>query len=218
MHELFSYIRVMKISYAITVCNELVEIQRLISFLLENKREEDEIVVVYDANNGSEAVSEYLRVQNVEKTYFNWFPFKFENNFAELKNHLTSMCTGDYIFQIDADELPTEYIVRLIPQIIKSNQVDLIRVPRINTVEGLTEEHIQKWGWNVNEKGWVNYPDYQWRIYKNAPSIKWEGEVHEKIVGYSTYAHLPMEETELALRHPKTIDRQEKQNKFYETL
>jgi hypothetical protein len=41
----------MKISYAITVCNELVEIQRLLPFLIENKRKQDEIVIFYDSNN-----------------------------------------------------------------------------------------------------------------------------------------------------------------------
>ncbi len=33
----------MKISYAITVCNEFIEIQRLIAFLLKNKRIQDNI-------------------------------------------------------------------------------------------------------------------------------------------------------------------------------
>lgn len=208
----------MKLSYAIPVCNELNEIRRLIDFLLEYKRNEDEIVILFDSTNGSKSVEEYLRAQNVEKTQFLWHSYKFKGNFADLKNRLTSLCSGDYIFQIDADEMPTEYMIRLIPQIIEANQVDLIRVPRINTVEGLTEEHIKKWGWNLNEKEWINYPDYQWRIYKKDPRIKWNGEVHEKIIGHSTYAHLPMEETELALRHHKQIERQEKQNEYYNTL
>jgi hypothetical protein len=208
----------MKISYAIPVCNELNEVRTLLNFLYEHKQEQDEIVVLYDSVNGSIAVESYLRAQNVDKTRFRWHPYKFEGNFAQMKNKLNNLCTGDYIFQIDADELPTEYMMKLIPQIIETNQVDLIRVPRINTVEGLTEGHIQKWGWQINEKGWVNYPDYQWRIYKNDPRIKWNGEVHEKIIGHATYAHLPMEETELALRHHKQIERQEKQNLLYDTI
>jgi hypothetical protein len=89
-----------------------------------------------------------------------------------------------------------------------------VKVPRVNTVKGLTQEHIQKWGWNVNEKGWVNWPDYQWRILKNIPEIKWVNKVHEKLDGFKTYAPLP-EIGELALRHPKTIERQEKQNNIF---
>ena len=38
----------MKITYAVTVCNEFIEIQRLLTFLLEHKRIEDEIVIQMD--------------------------------------------------------------------------------------------------------------------------------------------------------------------------
>jgi hypothetical protein len=45
----------MKISYAITVCNELEEVKRLVNFLLSNKRQEDEIVVLYDSPKMSQS-------------------------------------------------------------------------------------------------------------------------------------------------------------------
>jgi len=90
-------------------------------------------------------------------------------------------------------------------------------VPRVNTVEGLTQEHINKWRWNVNESGWVNWPDYQTRIIQNSQKIKWQNKVHEQIVGISTKGALPMEE-EWCLYHHKHIDKQEHQNKFYDTL
>jgi len=208
----------MKISYAIPVCNEFVEIQQLISFLLENKRSEDEIVVLYDSKNGDKEVESYLRKMNTEKSLFRWESYSFDGNFAAMKNRLNSLCTGDYIFQIDADEMVTEYMVRILPQILAANtETDLIRVPRINRVEGLTEAHIQKWGWIVDGKGRVNWPDMQWRIYKNDPRIKWHGEVHEKIIGHATHSILPLEE-DFALIHNKTIKRQEKQNAYYDTL
>ena len=70
------------------------------------------------------------------------------------------------------------------------------------------------WRWKVNEKGWVNWPDFQTRIYKNSPEIKWVNKVHERINGHKQFAYIPMEE-EWALYHPKTIERQEKQNKTY---
>jgi len=35
--------------------------------------------------------------------------------------------------------------------------------------------------------------------------------------GYKTLSYLPLEE-EYSLYHPKTIDRQEKQNSYYDTL
>ena len=208
----------MKISYAIPVCNEFVEIQQLITFLLKNKRSEDEIVVLYDSKNGDKEVENYLRKMNTEKSLFRWASYSFDGNFAAMKNRLNSLCTGDYIFQIDADEMITEYMVRILPQILAANtETDLIRVPRINRVEGLTENHIKQWGWNVDDKGRVNWPDMQWRIYKNDPRIKWNGEVHEKIIGHATHSILPLEE-EFALIHNKTIERQEKQNNYYSNL
>lgn len=207
----------MKISYAIPVCNEFVEIQRLLTFLISNKRPEDEIVVLYDSVNGDKQVETYLRKMNVEKTYFRWHSYAFDGHFADMKNHLTGLCKGDYIYQIDADEMVDEYILKLLPQVLESNDVEVLRVPRINTVEGLTQEHIDKWGWHVNEQGWVNFPDYQWRIYKNNGGITWANHVHEVLIGYHSVSTLPTNK-EWCLLHPKDIKRQEKQNEYYDTL
>ena len=207
----------MKISYAIPVCNEHVEIQRLVSFLLQNKRSVDEIVVLFDSTNGTQSVEDYLRAKSVN-CEINWFPYEFDGDFAKMKNHLNSMCNGDYIFQIDADEMMGLHLMELVPQIVSINKhVDLFRVPRINKVDGLTKEHIQKWGWAVDDRGRVNWPDPQWRIYRNEDHIKWEGNVHERIVGHSNHSILPLEE-DYALIHIKSIERQERQNEFYSKL
>ena len=203
----------MVLSYAITVCNEHVEIQKLVTFLLDNKREQDEIVITFDSRNGSKSVEDYLRTKSVNGE-FNWHPFDFSGNFSDLKNYTKSMCSGDYIFHLDADEIPHETLMEQLPQILEINNVDLIWLPRVNTVDGITEEHIKKWGWNVNEKGWVNYPDYQARIYRNVDYIKWVKPVHEHIEGAKTFSHLPPHE-ELSFYHHKKIEKQEIQNKFY---
>ena len=206
----------MVISYAITVCSEHVEIQKLVTFLLDNKREQDEIVITFDSRNGSKSVEDYLRTKSVNGE-FNWHPFDFSGNFSDLKNYTKSMCSGDYIFHLDADEIPHETLMKQLPQVLEINNVDLIWLPRVNTVDGITEEHIQKWGWKVSEKGWVNYPDYQARVFRNTEEIKWIKSVHEIISGASNFSHLPPYE-ELSLIHHKTIQKQEKQNKLYEEL
>lgn len=207
----------MKISYAITVCNEFIEIQNLITFLLKNKRVEDEIVVLYDINNGHEGIEQFLKTES-SNYEFTWVPGEFQGHFADWKNQLTSLCTGDYIFQIDADEYPNKELFTYLPVLLKSNpDNEVFLVPRVNTVQGLTEEHIVKWGWKVDEKGRINYPDYQWRIWKNKPEIKWKNKVHEVLDGYKTYAALPANEA-LSLYHPKDIKRQEKQNNLYEQI
>lgn len=207
----------MKISYAITVKDELLEIRCLLSSLLEHKRQEDEIVIYWD-NKGSGKVLEYITSPNNQKNQVKVISDTFNNNFAEWKNKLNSECTGDYIFQIDADEIPHTDLIKILPQMLEENPgVDMFVVPRINTVEGITQEHIQKWRWNTNDKGWINFPDYQTRIYRNKPGIKWVGNVHERITGTKTFSPLPAEEW-WCLYHPKTIERQEKQNNYYDML
>ena len=206
----------MKISYAVTVCNEFVEIQKLIPFLLKHKRHEDEIVVLYDSKNGSKSVEDFLRAKSVNGE-FSWHGGEFDGHFANWKNKLTDLCNGDWIFQIDADEIPNEILITNLSDILEANSMDVILVPRVNTVDGLTDSHIQKWGWKVDEKGWVNWPDPQWRLYKNSDNIRWINKVHEKLDGYQTMSNLPWDEG-LALYHHKNIDKQEKQNEYYDTL
>ena len=208
----------MKISYAITVCNEFLEIQKLVPFLLKNKRPKDEIVILFDQKNGDTELLSYLLKFNKLPNVQTWRGLNFKGHFANWKNQLTEYCEGDYIFQIDADELPNELLIQNLPVILESNpDNEVYLVPRVNTVEGLTSEHIQMWGWNVNDKEWVNWPDYQWRIWKNKPGIKWKNKVHEVLDGHKSYAALPSQE-EFALYHHKDIKRQEKQNLYYNTL
>ena len=206
----------MRISYAITVCNELEELKRLVDFVLSNKRKEDEIVILFDQVKGTQEVLTYL--DTIRKVEGRLVSNRFKGHIADWKNLLASHCTGDYIFQIDADEIPHIDLIQNLPSLLETNpEVDMFRVPRVNTVEGLTEKHIQQWGWNVNEKGWVNWPDFQWRIWKNLPEIKWINKVHERLDGFKTYTALPDAEY-FALYHPKTIEKQEKQNNYYNTI
>ena len=201
----------MIISYAVTVCNEIEEIQELVPHLLEFKRSQDEVVVLYD-NNGTKEVFDYLQsVDGIKLVCDN-----FDGHFANWKNKLNLLCSSDYIFQIDADEMLSDEFIKVLPELLEENsEVDLFWVPRANYVEGLTQEHIVKWGWNVTEDGLINWPDLQSRLYRNAEYIKWENKVHEKIVGFKTVAVLP---TGFNLLHIKDIARQEKQNDYYSTL
>ena len=139
---------------------------------------------------------------------------KIRQRFCISKNSIIENSKGDYIFHIDADEYPNEILLQQLKEILKINDVDLVWIPRVNTIEGMEEVHIKKWGWRVTEKNWVNYPDYQARVFRRNDNIRWERPLHEVIRGYKTYSHLPPHE-ELSLYHPKTIEKQEKQNMFY---
>jgi hypothetical protein len=207
----------MVISYAITCCNEFVEIQRLVSFLLQHKRPQDEICVLLDKPKASQELLELLYVWS-SKDYIKLKESAFQGHFADWKNELNRMCKGDYIFNIDADEIPSETLMNCMENIIYENPyIDVILVPRVNTVENITSEHIIKWGWKITPEGWICWPDYQWRLYRNAPEIKWINKVHERLDGFKTYSHLPQDK-DFALFHPKTIEKQERQNNYYETL
>tara|TARA_E500000305_G_scaffold35147_1_gene26684 strand:- start:750 stop:1391 length:642 start_codon:yes stop_codon:yes gene_type:complete len=202
----------LKISYGITVHNEFEELNKLLQILNNYIDSEDEIVVCIDGDDEKvEAVlGEYLS-ENKAIVYKR----KLDGDFAAHKNSVIENSTGDYIFHIDADEYPHETLLQQLKQIIEMNDgIDLIWIPRVNTVDGMEQKHIQKWGWRVTEKGWVNYPDYQARVFRNDKNIRWTRPLHEYITGCKTYSHLPPHE-ELSLYHPKTIQKQEQQNLFY---
>jgi len=206
----------MQISYAIPVCNEHVELEKLLEFLTSHIDGDDEIIVQCDQGNTTPEVYEVLGTWQGGPLKVIEFPLN--GHFSNFKNNLKEHCIGDWIFQIDADELPHESLITNLKELLLLNPTtEMFLVPRVNTVEGLTQEHINQWRWNINEKGWVNWPDYQTRIIQNSPKIKWQNKVHEQIIGFSTQGALPMEE-EWCLYHPKTIGRQETQNNFYNTL
>ena len=220
----------MKISYGITVYNEHKELDNLLDHLSKHIRDEDEVVVTRDVSKvGDKSIvqDEFYALDKVlEKyEYHTYFKprqlkvntFHFKKDFSALKNFTKENCSGDYIFHIDADEIPNEILLKQLPQILEINDADLIWVPRVNIVNGITDWHMNHWKWRQTEQGWINFPDYQARIFRNQKHIKWVKEVHEIIDGAKTYAHLPPQE-ELTLKHEKDIVRQEQQNRLYDTI
>lgn len=206
------------VTWAITVCNELKEITELIDFLQPKIKSDDEILIQYDEDGVTNEVKKYLEIIEMLHKNIKVIGFPLNGDFASFKNNLKNYSNGIFIFNIDADELPSEYLVYNIHQLLEYNkEVDMFFVPRINTVDGLTDTDIKKWGWRVDEKGWVNFPDVQSRLYRRTSEIEWVGKVHERIVGYNSLSILPFEE-EYCLYHHKDIQRQRKQNEFYETI
>lgn len=204
----------MTISYAIAAHNEHQELDRLLNQLTKSVREEDQIVIQLDKTATVEVRSVCF---DYDRKNMLVIEYPLNRDFASFKNNLSDNCSKDWIFQIDADEYPHKDLVELLPALLEENYMtEVFLVPRINTVQGLTQEHINKWRWNV-QNGRVNFPDYQWRIWKNTKKIRWINKVHERLDGFETYAALPASD-EFCLYHPKEIERQERQNNFYETL
>ena len=207
------------ITYAITVCNELEEITKLVDFLKDRIKKDDEILIQYDEESVTDPIKSYLTIlSQLHTNTIKVIGYPLNNDFASFKNNIKDNASGIFIFQIDADEIPSEYLVENLSEFIEFNKdVDLFFVPRINTVAGLTPKHVKKWKWNISQNGWVNFPDYQTRIYRRTSEIEWVGKVHERIIGYNTLSVLPAEE-QYCLYHHKQIDRQEKQNAYYDTI
>ena len=218
------------ISFAITVCDEAYELSRLLKQLETCTIENDEIIIQVDSSNTTDEV---LKIISDFEGFYNPVISRrrkiiipaikvFSNlngDFATFKNSIKKRCSKDWIFFLDADEEISQDQIHLIREIIELNQdkVEVMLVPRVNIVEGITQQHIDKWGWRVNEKGWINFPDYQFRICKNIPEIQWKNKVHEVLIGYKSLAPLPDNEI-VALKHIKTIEKQEKQNNLYDNI
>ena len=205
----------MKVSFAICVHNEHEEIDILINQLLKHKKVEDEILIQCDKGNTTQNVYDVL---NKYKDQIRVIEYPLNKDFASFKNNLKTNCSGDYMFQIDADEIPDEYLIDTVHYFLRENpEVEVFWVPRINTVDGITPGHIAKWGWIKDVHGRINFPDYQCRILKNIPEIQWKNKVHEVLEGHRIQSQLPAN-SEFCLIHSKTINRQEHQNKFYDTI
>lgn len=211
----------MKISYCVTVHNEHEELKRLLGKLYSWKRPEDEVLVQGDAGKVTKEVVSVLHPFIKQGLQYLEYPLR--NDFATFKNNLYKAATGDWCFFIDADEYPHENLVKCLPELIDSAEyegIELLRVPRVNTVEGITTEWIKKWGWRISlidNTEVVNWPDRQQRLIKKTEGIHWKHKVHEVFTGYSAYSDLPAD-VEWALYHPKTIEKQIKQNQYYETI
>jgi glycosyltransferase involved in cell wall biosynthesis len=210
----------MKISYGITVCDEHEELNHLLYSMRPLLEDSDEIIILRDISKTNPEVTEVIDShKEAYKNQLILIETRLNNDFATFKNQLLTWATGDYLFQIDADEIPNEFLIKNLKLILESNdEIDCYYIPRVNIVLGLTQSHIQKWGWNVDDKNRVNFPDPQMRLFKLNKDIKWKNKVHEVLDNYKTISALPYDTEDFCLYHIKSIEKQEKQNNFYNTL
>ena len=162
--------------------------------------------MICDVDGNHKGVMEVIKLYSIDSRVIH-YDRKLDGNFQDHKNSVIEKSSGDYIFHIDPDEYPNNILLQQLKQILEINDVDLIWIPRVNTIEGMTDEHIKRWGWRVTENRWVNYPDYRKTCIPDS-DIRWTRPLHEHIIGCKTFAHLPPHE-ELSLYHPKTIQKQE---------
>jgi glycosyltransferase involved in cell wall biosynthesis len=210
----------MKISFLVTCKNEGVQLFKLLYILNDYiKNTDDEIVILDDYSDDTKTVEALTYFSLIRNNFIHFH--KLEKNYSQHKNYGNSKCTGDYIFAIDADEYPNQQLLVNIREIIEANPgVDLFALPRVNIVHGITPQAIQMYNWHVTKiEGFehvptINFPDFQSRLYKKAEHIIWDRKLHEHIIGCNVVTKFPPL-PELSLIHEKTLERQLKQNEFY---
>lgn len=203
----------MFLSYLITSHNEEDSLEKLLSKLLKYKKDNHEIVLLDDYSENNKTIS----ILNNYKDKINFNQKKLDRDYGAHKNYGISLCKGKWIFQIDADECPTDILLENINEILESNDSnEAIWLPRLNYFHGVTQQDIMMWGWNYSD-GMINFPDYQTRLYKNQPHIRYERRLHEKVEGYKSYVFMPAQK-DIALIHEKTIEKQRQTNIKYNQL
>lgn len=150
------------------------------------------------------------RIQHID------YPMK--GHFSDFRNYVHEFVNeGEWVLQLDADEMIDKDFIRILPSLLKENDnVDLFYLPRNNYVNGITDEYVRKMNWSIDDKGRINYPDWQGRLYKYNEGVKWKGKVHEQVTGIKNYGMLKEEWAHID--HVKNFDRQKKQNEYYEKL
>lgn len=216
LNRILSFLNLASITYGITVNNEAEEVKKLLDILISSIDKTDEIVVMQDVTKENSDVTAIL---NSYGTKIIRITSRLDGDFSAFKNNLISHATKKYLFQIDADEYPQEKLIENLKYfLLKNFKYDCFIVPRINIVEGITESDIKTWNWDVNEKQYVNFPDYQNRIFKLGKNIRWQNKIHEILVNFKRVKKMPSKNEDYCLVHIKSIDRQRSQNAFYDSL
>ena len=208
----------MNISYTVTAYNELEELKVLLPLLQQSKQNNDKIIIVHTYRQEKDKETDLDKnIQSLCKNVADQYTrYHFDKKFADMKNFTNNLATKDYIINFDADEFASIETIDIWKEAINPNN-DLYHLPRVNTVKNYTLDDVKQYGWNINNNGWINWPDYQPRIYKNNSKIKWIGNVHEQLTGFENAAALPAN-PRYAIIHHKDIEKQRSQNALYENI
>jgi glycosyltransferase involved in cell wall biosynthesis len=203
----------MFLSYLVTSHNETDSLEKLLSKLIKYKKYNHEIILLDDYSDNQDTVEIIQKYKN----QINFYQHKLDKNYGAHKNYGIELCKGKWIFQLDADELPTDGLIENIDVILESNdENEVIWLPRLNYFIGVTQQDIQMWGWQLHD-GMINFPDYQSRLYRNSSNIRYQRRLHEKVEGYKSYTFIPPQK-DYAIIHEKSIEKQRQTNINYNQL
>ena len=203
----------MFLSYLVTSHNETTSLDKLLSKLVQNKKDNHEIILLDDYSDNQTT----LEIIQKYKESVVFHQHKLERNYGAHKNYGIEQCKGQWIFQLDGDECPTDLLLENIDIVLESNQSnEVIWLPRMNFFIGVTQADANQWGWRLHD-GMVNFPDYQSRIYKNLSHIRYQRRLHEKVEGFKSYTFVPPQ-TDYAIIHEKSIEKQRQTNINYNKM
>jgi glycosyltransferase involved in cell wall biosynthesis len=216
------WLRMNRLSIAICIHNEGQYVEDLLERVVQFKRNTKlpvEIVIVDDFS------TEEKTIRTFEKylPYIKLYTHALNNDFATHKNFMNSQCNGEYILNLDADEMVSMALLHWIPELVEMNyDVDAFWLPRRKYCGRIDRCSVQQWGWQLTNLPefslpLVQWPDPQMRLYRNAPDIRWVNKVHEQLTGYKNFAAFPFE-PDYAIIHHKDIQRQEQQNTLYSQI
>jgi len=141
-----------KLSVAMIVKNE----EAMLAQCLDSVKEADEIVIV---DTGSEDKTIEIATQYSNKIFTD---YKWEDHFANARNHVLAKCTGDWVLSIDADNILEEGGIQKIRDLIAKYPNE--RAFNLHFVaHNGTMQHV------------IPY------LYKNCKEVYWKGAVHNYI-------------------------------------
>lgn len=150
----------MKISTIIITKNANKHLEKTI---ISVKDVVDEITVVDTGSTDN-------TVKLAKKYTKNVYKVTFEDDFSIVRNYALSRSLGEWILVLDADEVVSPAMRKIIPELIQHRTYDGYWFRRRWYVDA---HRYLKYG--------LFYPDFQLRLFRNSTAIKYQNRVHEEV-------------------------------------
>jgi glycosyltransferase involved in cell wall biosynthesis len=156
-----------------------------------------------------------ITINNLKKEFgVKVIQHELNNDFASHRNFaINKMNDGDWIIMIDGDEVVDDKFIARLDQFLDHNPLtDAVALARINTYGDEFVIPPVDWDKPTGDQ----YPDYQVRVFKKTPHVKYEGLVHEQLTNYNVRSNTELRE--LTILHHKSYEKHQKSNDYYEVL
>jgi glycosyltransferase involved in cell wall biosynthesis len=151
-------------SPSISVCMIVKDEEQFLEACLQSVKNVADEIIIIDTGSNDNTVN--IAKKYTDKIYFH--PWK--DSFSEARNHYFEYATGDWIFQIDADEELVKDDVPLLLEAVKNPRIDAVMVQIVSQLNRGQSEARH----NVE------------RLFRNNGKIHYEGRVHNRLVGFKT--------------------------------